>query len=65
MHEVHVKEILSAENGMNLLFGYTHGCIGCDARSACYQTKHDFEETEVKIKALELLYQQIRRFAVL
>lgn len=61
MHEVRAKGLLSAENGMNLYRGCTHGCIYCDARSACYQMKHDFEDVEVKINAPELLYQQLRR----
>ncbi len=40
MHEVRAKGILSAQNGMNLYRGCTHGCIYCDARSACYQMDH-------------------------
>ena len=37
MHFVNAKGILSAQNGMNLYRGCTHGCIYCDARSTCYQ----------------------------
>ena len=33
MHEVLAKSILSAENGMNLYRGCTHGCIYCDAKA--------------------------------
>lgn len=35
MHEKKVKSILSANNGMNLYRGCTHGCIYCDSRSKC------------------------------
>lgn len=55
MHRVQAKGILSAQNGMNLYRGCQHGCIYCDARSACYQMKHDFEDIEVKENAPELL----------
>lgn len=55
MHFVDAKGILSAQNGMNLYRGCTHGCIYCDARSKCYQMKHDFEDVEVKQNAPELL----------
>lgn len=61
MHEVQAKAILSAgKNGMNLYRGCTHGCIYCDARSRCYQMKHEFEDIEVKINAPELLEQALR-----
>lgn len=55
MHKVKAKGILSSENGMNVYRGCTHGCIYCDARSACYQMKHEFEDIEVKENAPELL----------
>lgn len=61
MHEVRAKGILSAQNGMNLYRGCTHGCIYCDARSTCYQMQHAFEDIEVKINAPELLEQALRR----
>ena len=61
MHEVEVKGILSAENGMNLYRGCTHGCIYCDARSTCYQMQHAFEDVEVKKNGPELLEQALRR----
>ena len=55
MHYVNVKTILSPKNGMNLYRGCSHGCIYCDSRSHCYQYKHDFEDIEIKLNALELL----------
>lgn len=55
------KELLSAQNGMNIYRGCTHGCIYCDARSTCYQMKHAFEDIEVKINAPQLLEQALRR----
>lgn len=60
MHEVYAKAILSQKNGMNLYRGCTHGCIYCDARSACYGMKHQFEDIEVKINAPELLEKALR-----
>ncbi len=61
MHEKKVKTILSAQNGMNLYRGCTHGCIYCDARSTCYQMDHKFEDIEVKVNAPELLEQVLRK----
>jgi len=61
IHEVQAKGILSAQNGMNLYRGCTHGCIYCDSRSTCYQMNHDFEDVEVKVNAPELLEQALRR----
>ena len=61
MHEVKVKSILSAKNGMNLYRGCSHGCIYCDSRSRCYQMDHDFEDIEVKSNGLELLEDALRR----
>ena len=61
MHEKQAKQILSAGNGMNIYRGCTHGCIYCDARSDCYQMKHEFEDIEVKVNAPELLEQALRR----
>ncbi len=55
MHLKKAKTILSADNGMNLYRGCTHGCIYCDSRSKCYQMDHAFEDIEVKENALELL----------
>lgn len=55
MHYVKAKGILSANNGMNLYRGCSHGCIYCDSRSRCYGMEHDFEDIEVKENAIELL----------
>lgn len=55
------KGILSAQNGMNVYRGCQHGCIYCDARSACYQMRHAFEDIEVKKNAPELLEDALRR----
>lgn len=60
MHYVKVKGILSAQNGMNLYRGCTHGCIYCDSRSDCYQMSHPFEDIEVKENALILLEYALR-----
>ena len=61
MHEVEAKGILSAQNGMNIYRGCSHGCIYCDARSTCYQMDHPFEDIEVKINAPMLLEQALRK----
>ena len=60
MHFVEAKGILSAQNGMNLYRGCTHGCIYCDSRSKGYQFTHDFEDIEVKQNAPELLEKALR-----
>lgn len=61
MHYAEYKTILSPKNGMNLYRGCSHGCIYCDARSACYQMKHDFEDIEVKRNAAVILEAQLKR----
>lgn len=61
MHEKDAKSILSAQNGMNVYRGCTHGCIYCDSRSTCYQMLHDFEDIEIKRNAPELLEDALRR----
>lgn len=61
MHEKIVKSILSSSNGMNLYRGCSHGCIYCDARSTCYQMDHEFEDIEVKVNAVELLEQTLKK----
>lgn len=61
MHETKVKGILSAQNGMNIYRGCTHGCIYCDSRSRCYQMQHNFEDIEIKVNAPELLEETLRR----
>lgn len=55
MHYKKYKGILSAQNGMNIYRGCTHGCIYCDSRSKCYQMTHEFEDIEIKENAVELL----------
>ncbi len=60
-HFVQAKGILSAQNGMNLYRGCSHGCIYCDSRSKCYHMDHVFEDIEVKENALELLEDALRR----
>ncbi len=60
MHFVDAKGILSAQNGMNLYRGCTHGCIYCDSRSRCYQFTHPFEDIEVKQNAPWLLERALR-----
>ncbi|WP_010254781.1 SPL family radical SAM protein [Treponema primitia] len=61
MHLKEVKGILSAANGMNISRGCLHGCIYCDARSRCYDMKHDFEDVEIKINAPLLLEDALSR----
>lgn len=60
MHFIDVKGILSAQNGMNIYRGCTHGCIYCDSRSKCYGFTHDFEDIEVKQNACELLEKALK-----
>lgn len=60
MHSVTAKSLLSAQNGVNIYRGCTHGCIYCDSRSTCYQMNHAFEDVEVKANAPELLEQALR-----
>ncbi len=55
MHFKEVGTILSANNGMNIFRGCTHGCIYCDSRSRCYHIDHRFEDVEVKVNAPQLL----------
>lgn len=61
MHYIQAKGILSAQNGMNLYRGCTHGCIYCDSRSRCYHMDHAFEDIEVKENAIELLENALKR----
>lgn len=61
MHNVEVKGILSAKNGMNIYRGCSHGCIYCDSRSICYQMNHDFEDIEVKLNAPKILEDTLKR----
>ena len=59
MHFVNSKSILSANNGMNLYRGCTHGCIYCDSRSEVYNMGHKFEDIEVKQNSLDLLKKEL------
>lgn len=61
MHNINAKSILSANNGMNIYRGCSHGCIYCDARSSCYQMDHPFEDIAIKINAPELLEMALRK----
>ena len=61
MHPVEVKGILSAQNGINVYRGCTHGCIYCDSRSTCYRIEHPFEDVAVKVNAPALLDDALRR----
>ena len=61
MHFCDAKGILSADNGMNIYRGCTHGCIYCDSRSRCYGFTHEFEDVEVKANAVELLEAALKR----
>lgn len=60
MHFVEAKGILSAQNGINIYRGCSHGCIYCDSRSKCYGFTHDFEDIEVKKNAPQLLETALR-----
>ncbi|MCR4646485.1 MAG: radical SAM protein [Oscillospiraceae bacterium] len=60
MHNIRAKTLLSAQNGMNLYRGCTHGCIYCDSRSECYGFDHAFEDIAVKENAPQLLTQALR-----
>ncbi|TYQ17716.1 UNVERIFIED_CONTAM: DNA repair photolyase [Acetivibrio alkalicellulosi] len=61
MHYKEVKTILSANNGINIYRGCSHGCIYCDSRSNCYNMEHDFEDIQVKKNAPELLESALRK----
>jgi len=61
MHYKAYKKILSAQNGINIYRGCTHGCIYCDSRSKCYQMQHDFEDVEIKTNAPEMLEAELKR----
>lgn len=45
---------------MNLYRGCSHGCIYCDSRSQCYGIIN-FDEIEVKPKAIEILEDELRK----
>ncbi len=46
---------------MNIYRGCSHGCIYCDSRSECYGKTYDFEDIEVKINAIELLENELKK----
>ncbi len=46
---------------MNIYRGCTHGCIYCDSRSEVYGKTYTFEDIEVKINAMELLENELRK----
>ena len=70
MQEIVAKTLLSAvkqpdtwfgrKYNMNLYRGCQHGCIYCDTRSECYGID-DLSDVAVKINALELLQDELRR----
>lgn len=60
MHYVEAKGILSAQGGINIYRGCSHGCIYCDSRSRCYGFTHDFEDIEIKQNAPELLERALK-----
>ena len=60
MHVTKVKSILSANNGINIYRGCSHGCIYCDSRSLCYNMTHEFEDIEVKQNAPQLLEKALK-----
>ena len=59
MHFVDAKGILSADNGMNIYRGCSHGCIYCDSRSECYGVQ-DFDTVRVKSDALAVIRNDLR-----
>lgn len=61
MHYKKVKNILSANNGLNIYRGCEHNCIYCDSRSKCYNMDHDFNDIEIKENSLELLEDELKR----
>ncbi|WP_019228271.1 radical SAM protein [Sedimentibacter sp. B4] len=61
MHYKEYKSILSANNGINIYRGCSHGCIYCDSRSSCYQMKHEFTDIEIKKDAPAMLENELRR----
>lgn len=71
IQEINAKSIISrskhpsswfgVEYGMNIYRGCQHGCIYCDSRSECYHVEHFDEDIIVKINAVELLEQQLRK----
>lgn len=70
MREIIAKTLLSAvkqpetwfglKYNMNLYRGCQHGCIYCDTRSECYRID-DLSDVAVKVNALDLLQDELRR----
>lgn len=61
MHYKEYKSILSANNGINIYRGCSHGCIYCDSRSSCYQMQHEFTDIEIKKDAPVMLENELKR----
>lgn len=61
MHQSCVKSILSSSHSMNVYRGCSHGCIYCDARSACYQYAYPLEDIEIKENIYEVLKRELVR----
>ena len=60
MHYKTYKNILSANNGMNIYRGCSHNCVYCDSRSICYNMQHNFEDIEVKDNAPLILEKELK-----
>jgi DNA repair photolyase len=70
MREIRAKTLLSSVSrpdtwfglyyNMNLYRGCQHGCIYCDSRSECYGIDN-FSDIQVKVNAIELLRNELRR----
>ena len=65
MHFVNAKGILSAQNGMNVYRGCTHGCIYCDSRSRCYGFTHDFEDVDSSACGTHIWFQDGAEFFII
>ncbi|MGN0367905.1 MAG: SPL family radical SAM protein [Wujia sp.] len=61
MHYKEVKSVLSPQNGLNIYRGCTHGCLYCDARSTCHRLDHDFDDVEVKARAVDMLEYTLKK----
>lgn len=70
VQEIHAKTLLTTNKApdpwfglkynLNLCRGCPHQCIYCDSRSECYRIE-DFREILVKVNAVELLRDELRR----
>lgn len=61
MHYKEVKAILTPQNGLNIYRGCNHGCMFCDGRSTCHRMDHDFEDIEVKTRAVDMLENALKK----